>query len=206
MARPYFAKGAREKRTLAKVPNSELANVSEHEAAKVVGMLAYIGEPLISPLTGRSCAYFDIRVEQYVSFNGQTDWTTIIHESKGQNFILEDGTDHVIVDPTGAKVGITVDSHTESKTFDDPTDRERSYLASQEKDGESWNLDKTTRYREGILEAGELVAVLGRGVREPDPEGVAKADGFRATPPMRLRMRGSQNVPLVISDDAATLN
>ena len=202
----YYSRGARLKRTLRQAPRLSIENVSEREPAKIVGSLAYIGEPLISPLTGRTCAYYEILVEEYHS--GADDdgyWETMIRESQGQNFVINDDTGTAIVNPIGAQVALTIDSRTKSGTFDAPTDRERNYLNSHGQEGKGWVFNKSLRYREGILEAGERVAVLGRGVREPDPEGVQQASGYRSTPPMRLRMRGSQNAPLLISDDTSTV-
>ncbi len=202
----YFSQDARLKRTLRDAPRRDIANVSEREPSKIVGTLAYLGEPLISPLTGRTCAYYEIHVEQYRSDSDNDGyWRTIIRESRGQDFMLEDETGHAIINPVGAQLALTIDSHTKSGSFDDPTDRERNYLISHGQEGKGWVFNKEIRYREGILEANESVAVLGRGVREPDPKGVDQAGGYRSAPPMRLRMRRSQNVPLLISDDIGTL-
>ncbi len=86
--------------------------------------------------------------------------------------------------------------------LDDPTQAEEAFLARHGKLGTGWFLNKTLRYKEGILEAGEGVAVLGRGTLEPDPDGVARAAGYRSGPPMRLQMRGTLQEPLRISDDS----
>jgi hypothetical protein len=184
-----------------------IENFSERNPAKIVGSLVYIGEPLSSPLTGRTCAYYEILVEEYHS--GTDDdgyWETMIQESQGQDFVIEDDTGTAIVNPIGAQVALTVDSRTKSGTFDAPTEQERNYLNSHGQEGEGWwGFNKSLRYREGILEAGEAVAVLGRGVKEPDPDGVEQARGYRSAPPMRLRMRGSQKGPLLISDDTSTV-
>jgi len=93
-----------------------------------------------------------------------------------------------------------------SGTFDDPSPQEEEYLATHGKRGKDWFFNKALRYREGILEAGEMVSVYGRGVREPDPEGVDEAEGYRGLPPMRLRMSGSFDEPLLISDNEATID
>jgi hypothetical protein len=202
----YFSRGARLKRTLRNAPRLSIKDVSEREPAKIVGTLAYLGESLISPLTGRSCAYYEIHVEQYESgANDDGHWRTIIRESLGQDFMLEDGTGRAIINPVGAQLALTIDSHSKSGSFDDPTDLERNYLISHGQEGKGWVFNKRIRYREGILEADESVAVLGRGVKEPDPDGVDQAGGYRSAPPMRLRMRGSQKTPLLISDDTGTL-
>ena len=203
-----YSESARTKRALRKTPRRTIADFSEREPGKVVGTLSYLGEPLRSPLTGRTCAYYEIHVEEYRSGSGSNSagaWHTMIKEDRGQDFSLKDQSGYAIVNPVGASLAITIDSHTRSGTFDDPTDLERSFLNSHGRDGKAWVFNKKLRYKEGILEAGESVAVLGRGTKEPDPSGVHQQTGYREASPMRLRLGRSAKLPLMISDDVSTL-
>ncbi len=201
----YNSESARTKRALRDTPRRTIGDFSEREPGKVVGTLSYLGEPLRSPLTGRTCAYYEIHVEEYRSSGKSGTWYTMIKESQGQDFSLEDQSGYAIVNPVGASLAITVDSHTRSGSFDDPTDLERSFLNAHGRDGKAWVFNKKVRYKEGVLEAGESVAVLGRGTKEPDPSGVHKQAGYRDAPPMRLRLGRSAKLPLMISDDVSTL-
>ncbi len=63
-------------------------------------------------------------------------------------------------------------------------------------------LNKSIRYREGALEAGELVAVLGRGRWQPDPDPNQKG-GYRDRA-MRLLIEAGED-ELLISDQPSTL-
>ncbi len=196
---------ARTEQSLRLSKRRPIASFSEAEPSKIVGTLAYVSAPLISPLTGRRCAYYEVLVEEYDGRGASGDWSTLIHETKGQSFALEDESGRAIVDPQYCHTAIVVDSHTKSGTFNDPTQVERAYLESHGRDGQGWVFNKTLRYKEGILEAGEELAVLGRGTKEPDPDGVASVGGgYRSGPPMRLRMRGTQSEPLLISDEPST--
>jgi hypothetical protein len=47
------------------------------------------------------------------------------------------------------------------------------------------------------------VAILGSGIREPDPKGLP-SEGYRSAPPTRLRLTSSPQYPLAISDDPLT--
>ena len=58
---------------------------------------------------------------------------------------------------------------------------------------------------EGVIEIGETIAVMGQGVREPDPDAAAKAQGYRGGPPTRLRLGGSARHPILLSDAVDTL-
>jgi len=100
---------------------------------------------------------------------------------------------------------LTEDHETHSGTFDDATPAEEAFLNKHARESKNWIFNKRIRYREGVLEAGEEVAVMGYGSKEPDPEGTAGA-GYRDMPSMRLRISGSANFPPLISDDISTLN
>ena len=51
------------------------------------------------------------------------------------------------------------------------------------------------------IEVGTSVAVVGRAVREPDPDAVHRVTGYRAGPPTRLRFTGSPARPVLVTDD-----
>ena len=53
---------------------------------------------------------------------------------------------------------------------------------------------------EGVIAVGETITVAGHPVREPDPDGAARATGYRDGLATRLRLRGSKRHPLLISD------
>jgi hypothetical protein len=177
--------------------------IEDGKRAKVVGTLDYDGEPLTSPLTGRRCAYYHITVEENLHKSGK--WFEIIREEKRVHFAVVDASGRAVIDTGAAEIVADVCVELKSGTFDDPTAEEAQYLATHGKRGVDWFFNKALRYREGILEAGEVVSVFGHGMLEPDPEGVGEAAGYRDLPPMRVRMSGSYDEPLVVSDNASTL-
>ena len=180
-----------------------ISRFEEGVMAKIVGSLEYDGEPLTSPLTGRACAYYHITVEQYVDANGT--WYEVIREEKRLHFAIRDVSGRALIDTGNAEVVADFCIELKSGTFDDPTPQELKYLEAHGKDGKGWFFNKKLRYREGILEQGELVSILGFGMLEPDPDGGASATGYRDLPPQRLRMNGTLDEPLIISDNAAPL-
>jgi len=190
-------------RSAARVSAAEFPDGGE---GKLVGRLEILGEPLIAPLSQRPCAYYELTVEQQRSSGKSSHWYTLFREVNGQPFGLDDSSDcRVIVDPRGARVSLVVDAHTKSGTFDDATPVEEELLRRHGHESRGWIFNKTLRYREGVLEGGELVAVLGRGIREPDPDAVGMSRGYRDLPATRLRVSGSRDLPILISDEYEAL-
>lgn len=197
----YWKPKLRVIRELQNLETKRIAAFGDKESGKVVGELVYLGEALISPLSGRECAYYDIRVQE---FNNKS-WHTIIRESAGVEFEVHDGSGIAIVEPMEALTAITVDSHTTSGSFDDPTKEEEVFLARHQSEGRGRMFNKSLRYHEGVFEQGELVAVWGRGVKEYDSRPPDTGDrGYRDAPTTRLRMQRSQKELLRISDDTRT--
>jgi hypothetical protein len=194
----HFRKDARALRAFRKMPQRFVTEFSERESAKLVGKVSYVGEPLRSPLTGRECAAYSIVIQSCFeeSPEGIRRWSTVIRESSGQEFSIDDGTGHAIVDPTHAEFGLVTTSVTESGGSNAPTESEARFLAKHQRSGGGFH---KIRYMEGILRAGDTVAVLARGTTEPDPEGASRQAGYREAPPMRVRMSGSPKSPLVLS-------
>jgi hypothetical protein len=62
-----------------------------------------------------------------------------------------------------------------------------------------WLDDRNLRYREAIIEVGETIAVVGSGVREPDPDAMPEG-AYRDAQRTCLRMTSSRKQPMIISD------
>jgi hypothetical protein len=149
--------------------------------------------------------FYEATVEQYRS-NGKTgSWRQVAREVKGIPFVLDDGSGRAIVDPSGARVAVDIDMTTRSGTFDDATPVEEEFLSRHGLRSTGWVFNKSLRYREGVIEIGETIAVMGQGVREPDPDAVGKVGGYRTGPPTRLRLGGSARHPILLSDAPDTL-
>jgi hypothetical protein len=191
-----FSEGTRVRRALRKAPRIAIGAMQEGQVARVVGKVSH-GEPIAAPISGRPCFYFDAIVEERYR-NG---WRRVLREKGGVPFGIEDGTGRAMVDPTHADVALTFDASTRSGTFDDATGPEEAFLARHKQKSQGWVFNRTLRYREAIIEPNEVVAIMGQGVREPDPEAAGADRGYRDAPPTLLRMRGGQQSPLLVSDD-----
>lgn len=195
---------ARIRRELRGAPRVDIADLREGRTGRVVGRVGE-GETLQAPFTGRSCVFYEATVEEYRSSGKTGSWRQVVREAVGVPFVLDDGTGRAIVDPRGARVAVDLDMTTRSGTFDDATPVEEQFLSRHGLRSTGWVFNKSFRYREGVIEIGETIAVMGQGVREPDPDAVGKVGGYRSGPPTRLRLGGSARHPILLSDAPDTL-
>lgn len=192
----YFSEESRIKRTLRAARPWPIAELPEDTLGRVIGRAAQLDGVLTAPITGRTCVFYVVEV---LEKRGKSH-ATLIREETGVPFVLTDDSGRAIVDPTGAKLALTTDASTTSGSLDDATPVEEAFLARHGKSSRGWVFNKVLTYREAIVEVGERVAILGAGVREPDPD-AGPGEGYRGGPPTRLRLTSSSRYPLLISDD-----
>ncbi len=194
---------------LVHAPRRAIGEVPEGEVARLVGRAVQLGEVLEAPLSGRPCLYYKVWVARPLVLLS----TTLAHEERGVMFALEDGTGRAVVDPDGCTLDLVVDERNSSGTSGFPTGRQVAVLTRFTIEVNEWTdvdrsrpavpLPRDFIYREAIIGVGETIAILGGGVREPDPH--AEPDGsYRGAQPTRLRMSGSREHPLIISDHPST--
>lgn len=201
----FFSHDARVKRALRKAPLHTTTSFPDGAVATVQGTVCQLAErPLIAPLTGRACAYYEAIVEEYRSSGRSGSWYTIISEKQGHDFLIDDGQGTARVSMHGASVALVKDAHFRSGMFQDATPVLEQFLARHGRSSQGWVFNKKLRYREGVIEPGELVAVCGKGSREPDPSPHAATGGYRDTP-TRLLLSAAPAMPLYVSDDMDTL-
>lgn len=195
----YYSAENRTKRMLRAVRVWPIGELPEDTLGRVIGEAQPIDRVLQSPLTGRPCVYYVASVQEY----SQGEWNTQFQERDGVPFLLTDRTGRAIVDPSCAEIALNFDRESRSGTFDDPTPTQAAFLAKHGGESKGWFFNKKLRYIEAVIEPSERVAVLGSGIREPDPQG-RPAEGYRSTAPTRLRLTSTPHHPLAISDDSST--
>jgi hypothetical protein len=202
----FFSARGRARRALHKAPRVPIAQAKDGEVAKLAGRLRLVDEPLTSPLTSRSCAYFRTSVEQQKSRGKSSYWDTIIEESDfSARLIIEDGTGSALVELVYPMVVLNMDTHLSSGFLNDATPELEAFLSRHGVSSQGWVFNKTLRYKEGALEEGEKVAVYGLCRWEPDPDPQAGAGGGYRDRPMRLRIVEPPDGQMLISDEPDTL-
>lgn len=197
----YFNKKAVIKRKLKKAIGKKISDFISGDIAKVVGKVEFAGDPLIAPLSGRRCAYYYVLVEQQVSSGKSTHWETVIEEEVAGKFVIRDGRHIAHVNCMNVKSVLVEDKQYSSRIGQDATPELEKYLNDHNKKSEGvfgWN--KTMRYKEGVLEEGELIAALGRGEWK-SAEQVQLPDTYDRV----LELSSTEAEPVYLSDDPETI-
>jgi hypothetical protein len=194
------------KRLLRRIPPSLIRDVADGRVVKIVGELVYAGRSIPSPLSGRQCAYYSIVVAEYRSRGSRGGhWREIVREEQGIDFYVRDESGMALVRVTsdGKYFPALVQDHrarTSPLLSNDP-ELER-FLRERGIATEGAFFRKNRRAHEGILEAGERVAVGGIARWMPDPDA---AGGSYREVPKRLVLESSESLGIFLSDDNSTL-
>lgn len=201
-----FTRDRRIKRALKQVKPTLIRDAKDGKAVKIVGELVYAGRSIPSPLSQRACAYYSIVVTEYRGRGSRGGhWHEIVREERGIDFYLRDDSGMALVKIAGEGQALPalVQDHRArtSPILHNDADLER-FLNERGKSVEGALFRKNIRAVEGVLEAGERVAVGGLARWLPDPD--AAGGNYRETP-KRLVLEASESLPLFLSDDPATL-
>ncbi len=187
----YYSEEQIVKRRLRNMPRTQIGQISDGAVVKLVGRVSFFNQPLIAPLSGRACAYYKVVVEEYRNSGKSGHWKTIIEETQGQDFLLVDESGQCIVRMVNAMSAVNKDANFRSGTFNDASPVLESFLARHGRSSTSFiGLNKSIRYKEGIFEANETVAVVGLARWEVDPAGY-----------QWLTIYGNNDQPVMVSDD-----
>ncbi|MCU4157024.1 hypothetical protein J1N10_13625 [Carboxylicivirga sp. A043] len=196
----FFNNKAVIKRKLKKAERKRLSEFIDGESARVVGTIECFGTPLTAPLSGRKCAHYYILVEQERSSGKSSSWHTLIEEEVSGDFVIRDGANRASIQGPTVKSYIVQDRKYKSGLFNDASQNLERYL--KQKGHESENMlgfNKTLRYKEGILEQGEKVAVYGKGVWK-SAESLNLPEAFGRV----LEIQSTSEEAVYLSDDPDT--
>ncbi len=197
----YYSKKAVIKRKLKKAAGKKISDFISGDIAKVVGKVEIVGDPLIAPLSGRRCAHYYVLVEQQVSSGKSSHWDKIIEEDIAGKFVIRDGRYCAHVNYQNVKSYLVEDRQFASGFGNDATPELERYLNAHGQKSEGmfgWN--KTIRYKEGVLEEGELIAVVGRGEWKNADQAQLPETYDRV-----LEITATEQEPVYLSDDPETV-
>ncbi|HEV7554632.1 MAG TPA: GIDE domain-containing protein [Kofleriaceae bacterium] len=182
----WFRPAARERRRIGATKMYKAADLPEVTVGRLIGTARAIdGKTITSPVSGKPCLVYSVIVSANVT---RKDVEVIFEETVGVRFALEDDTGSVIVEPERANCTLGRERQP-MKMFPTLSDLSASQRELLARHGTSHPRQNIYRWQEGIVEAGETIAVVGFGQRGPD--GV-------------MTMSSSPRLPLTISDHRAT--
>jgi hypothetical protein len=195
-----FTRERRIKRAMKRLRPTAIAEARDGRIVRLVGELVYAGRSITTPLSGRSCAYYTILVEEYRSSGRSGAWHEIVREERGVDFYLRDVSGTALVHfGDGATFPALVHDHRArtSPILHSDADLER-FLGERGHSTEGTFFRKNMRAAEGILEAGERVTVAGLARWVPDPE---MASGNYRETGKRLVVQATETLAVFLSDD-----
>jgi hypothetical protein len=163
-------------------PPIALGELPEDTRARIVGTVVPFAGTLRSPLTGRECVWWSVRVEA---------GTFGITYRDCRNFVLADGTHRALIDLLHARLVIRPTHFHTVFRFERATPAEQGFLQIVPFTGPIF------RFAERIIAPGTKLSVVGPAIREPDPDGT---EGYRERTSW-LRISGSPAHPLHVTDE-----
>jgi hypothetical protein len=193
----YFGAKAAILRELKKSKSIPITRIKEGEYAKVIGIAKLVKDPIIAPISGRNCVFYQIIVEKK---GGKNSWHTVIDETQTQDFFIENRGEMAIVKTDQPKdfrkIFLEKDHKASSGFWNDANHRLEKYLKRHDRTSQGFlGINKTLRYHEGIIETGETIAVKGIGNWTTLKEPIA---GFNYS--KVLTLTGSKDKKLLITD------
>jgi hypothetical protein len=183
-----------------------IRDLSDGAVARVTGRIEHVRPALVAPLSGRSCACFHLLVEQVGPPGALVpSWSTVVDAMTPAEFLIRDATGAVLVRPTASTLLLVKDYHELSSPRDEPSAALKEFLARHGR-SDAVVSDSWTRILEGVLEAGERVAVLGRVRMEPDPDVRAIGGSYRARAMRTVLAEPGASEPMLISDDPQAID
>lgn len=185
---------------LASTSETPIGAVQSGTVVKVVGILDYAGRPpLLSPIGHRECAYYEVVVEKWGEIEGAGGSSMIHREHRGQDFVLQQGSERARVNVGNETIPVVVADHfSHADWLDSGSPEVAEYLRSRKVQMESL---ENLRIREGVLEAGERVGVIGRAHLEA---GSSEGGGYRSEAGCVV-LSGTEAEPLIVSDEPRAL-
>jgi hypothetical protein len=190
VAADLFKPEARVRRKLKRARPTPIKEIKDGTVPKIVGTMLPVGQPLISPVSGRRCAYYFTVVEM----NG----VEVIRESRWQDFAVDDGTGKALVRIDKAMVLVRYNFH----TLDAPTPEVEAFLRRHDRvlNKGKYGYMSELRFTEGVVEMGKEVTLVGHAMLEPDPTPDAARVDYRHVP-LRVVVQASDRMPLFLTDD-----
>ncbi len=193
---------ARNRRALRKAESTQIGDFVDGSFGKIIGEVIAKGTTLRTPLSGRRCVYYNVSIQAEVrSEDAQgMKWRQLYKDESAQNFLIKDQSGTALVLLDGARVQLAGQDSAVLGTINDfPEEIQHTLLEFSQVAGIA-AMGHTLRYIERTLEPEMVVAVMGHGVFQPDPDPTAAPADYRGVA-NQLVMQGRPGQPLLVSDE-----
>jgi len=175
-----FGRRARLRRKLRAAQQRAIRDLAESVPAtrRIAGMVVAIGEPLIAPLSGRPCVFYETRVERTVGL-GVSSWDVellVAFEKRNVPFVVDDGTGCALVDATHAEMLLAADVERSSSERGSDVAAEDAFLARFGQRRRGLLFEKRLYFTESVIEVGERVAVTRTVFAVHDMDAIARLE------------------------------
>lgn len=158
-----FGRTARLRRRLRSATQRAIHGVPPATPCRFAGMVTAIGDPLIAPLSGRACVYYETRVVRSIGLETTALETTyeIAVEQRTVPFVLDDGSGCATVDATHAQMLLGTDVDLWAGDPDGDAAAQDAFLARFGQRRRGLLFAKRLLFTESIIEVGERICVMG---------------------------------------------
>ncbi len=167
-------------------PTSAVAHASGNGAVEIKGRIVPSDQGVIhAPFSGRHAVVVRVTVEEQRSNGKNTYWHTLFCETDSRLFFIDDGSGQAArVVPSNANVILDKQQIANSGTFKDAPPHLVEFLASRGQKTTSWlGFNKSMRYQEEVLAAGDPIYAIGPSRRDAGPP---VNEGYRVAPSSEL--------------------
>jgi hypothetical protein len=182
----------RVRRALDRLPETPIGQVKDGTEVRITGKVVVHGEMTASLVSKRPCIGYRLVIEARARSNQAMEAVVVREDCR--SFYVEDGSGRALIE---GPLVIGLDDDDAAWTDLPPAIFDILEAAKVSLTG-SFGGDRSFRFTEALLVAGDEISVSGRATVAPDPAGAPR--GHRH-PPMLCRIVGSKAFPVMIADE-----
>lgn len=147
------------KRIIEDTPTSKIRSAAQGYLELIGHGHLMEGQPIVSPLTGSTCTWYNFKVEEHRQSGKNSNWVTIRKGISDELFLIKDETGQCIIDPEGANVTVR-DKNVWHGSTANPSP---GLFSAPKKSGffSGITVGKKYRYTEKLLHPGESLYAIG---------------------------------------------
>lgn len=199
----WFSEIARVRRALRDTPRSAIRDAKNGDVVKLVGRVRPAAQPLVAPMAGCDCTFYDVTVQRVQSSATGRQWVELIRERRVVDFLVEDGTGRAFVRGSELRFALVKDADLDPILKGELEPDDIALLRRHGHESSDRSFEQGLRYKEVRFETGDTITVAGRVRRERDPDPTEAGTGYRDGP-KRVVLEPFLNGFVLVTDDPVT--